>query len=167
MFFVIFFWRPGRFKCWDLMFIILICLCCVFLGLLCLGFEFQERSLCSCLPVFPCACAALRLICRFASASFPSRPAALGSIFVRAILVLEGALPNGPLGKGWSRPCSPETTRNNSNWQVIDMSPAPLHCILNGGRPLNVCLPLRRCPCVGNYCTCDRKRVLFCRQMFE
>jgi hypothetical protein len=72
------------------------------------------------------------LICRFASASPPSRPAALGSIFVRAILVPGGALPNGPLGKGCSRHCAPESTRNDGNWRFIDVSPMPLHRIVHG-----------------------------------
>jgi hypothetical protein len=120
----------------------------------------------SCLFVFPCACAALRLICRFASASPPSRPAALRSIFVRAILVLRGAHPNGPLGKGCSRHCAPVSTRND-NCQFIEVSPVPLHCIVHGGRPLDVCSPLGRRPCVGTYCITERKSVLFRRQLFQ
>jgi hypothetical protein len=61
----------------------------------------------------------------------------------------------------------PGVARNDGNWRLIDLSPAPLHCIVRGGRSLDVCVRLLDVALVLGIIVLVTARVCcLCRRLF-
>jgi hypothetical protein len=121
----------------------------------------------SCLSVFLCACVALRLIFRFASASPPPRQRHWGLSLFAPPWYLGSPFPMGPWERVVSGISRPEFHGTTAPCSFIDISPAPVYWIVSEGRSADVHSPLGRRPCVGTYGVTARKCVLLCRQFFR